>query len=132
VGGIERHTGHGDGTLQVLDPLATLETLSGIHGNGTAHTATKVLGNLKDELDVVVLDLESAENGREGILGELDVDDGTDDLHDLAVGIHGLGLGLGLAGGLGLGLGGQSPAAWMRDRKNENTYSFEKRQISST
>lgn len=55
-----------------------------------------MLRNFENKSDVVVLDLESVQDGRKGILLELNVNDGTDDGPDLT--------GVGLFGGVATGL----------------------------
>jgi len=83
---------HRDGAASVGDTLATGETLGGIHSNGADGALTKVLSDLEHQaaLGAVlvllkVLDLETVENGRKLIV-ELDVDNGTNHLGDLATG----------------------------------------------
>eukprot|EP00128_Syssomonas_multiformis_P016704 Colp12_sorted_trinity150504_noHs@24768 len=80
--------GDGDGGTSVEDGLTTDQTLSTVHGNSTDSVLTQVLGNLQDEAARVVLNLKSVQNGGKGAI-ELNVDDGTDDLEDLAVGLSG-------------------------------------------
>jgi hypothetical protein len=75
---------NGDGSTGVLGGSTSDETLSTVHGNATDNVLTQMLGNLKDELLAIVLSLERVENGRELSAIELDVDDGTDDLVNLA------------------------------------------------
>lgn len=64
-----------------------------IHGNGSDHTFSQVEGDLENENGVVgrVGDVQGVENGRElGTVGELDVDDGSDNGEDLSGGSSGL------------------------------------------
>jgi len=84
-----------------------------------------VLSDLKDELHVVANNLQGVKNGRERFLRELNVDDGTDDLHDGTVLLRSLSRsgsrarsrGLGL---LWLGLRGSSIAASAFPTANRN------------
>jgi hypothetical protein len=82
--------GNSDGGTSVLDGLATDQTLSSVHGNGTDGVLSQVLGDLKNQTTVQVLDLEGVQNGGELALVELDIDDGTNDRANLA---RGLGIG---------------------------------------
>ena len=77
--------GHLNGSASVNDTLASDETLSGVEGNGAHVVTTEMLGDLQHESAVDTLDLEGVENGRQVTL-ELHIDDGTDDLRDLAAG----------------------------------------------
>jgi hypothetical protein len=74
---------HENWLLGVADWLATDETLSGVQSNGSDVVATQVLGDLEHESVGDTLDLQSVENWRQGTL-ELHVDDGTNDLRNLA------------------------------------------------
>jgi hypothetical protein len=78
--------------------LATDEALGTVHGDSTNGGFSKMLGHLEDEAGLAVPDLERVEDGREGAIFELDVDDGTDDGDDLA--------GVGACCGGRAGLGG--------------------------
>jgi len=72
-----------DWSTVVNDTLATLETFGGIHSNGADGLLTKMLSDLKDNTDVVVLHFESVEDLRKLVV-ELNVDNGTDHLGDTA------------------------------------------------
>merc|ERR1739844_291380 len=74
-----------DGVSGVIDNLVTDETLGTVHGNGSDGVLSKVLGDLQDELGGPVLNLESVEDLRESIF-KLDVNHGTDDRDNLALG----------------------------------------------
>jgi hypothetical protein len=86
--------GDGDGGTSVLNGLATDQTLSSVHGNGTDGVLSQVLGDLENQTTVQVLDLKSVQDGGELALVELDIDDGTNDGANLT---RGLGIG-GIAG----------------------------------
>jgi len=62
--------GDGDGCTEILDGLTTDETVGTVHGNRADDSVTNVLGDLEDELLLVLcaLDLEGVEDG-----GETDV-----------------------------------------------------------
>merc|ERR1719350_2453074 len=74
----------GDGETLILDNIASDETLSTVHGNGPDGVLSKVLGDLQDELGLPADDSEGVEDLREAIV-ELDVHNGTDDRHNLAL-----------------------------------------------
>ena len=80
--GTDRHL---DGVTGVLDGLTTDETFGGVKSDGTHVVATQVLGDFENETVLGTLDLESIENGWKFTF-ELDVDDGTNDLGNLASG----------------------------------------------
>jgi peptide chain release factor 1 len=80
-GGTNRN---GDGSTSVLGGSTSDETLSTIHSNATDDVLSQMLGNLENELLAIVLSLKRVENGGELLSIELDVDDGTDDLVNLA------------------------------------------------
>ena len=67
----------------IFDILSSNESLSGVQCNGTHVVATEMLGDLKDESVFNTLDLEGVQDWWEVTL-ELHIDDGTDDLRDLA------------------------------------------------
>jgi hypothetical protein len=75
--------GHHNGGTGIGNGLATNETLSRVHSNGTHVVSTQVLGDLKDEDLFSIMDAQGIENGGEGAL-ELDVDDGTNNLGNLS------------------------------------------------
>merc|ERR1719231_1918758 len=50
-----------NGRASVKHGLTTDETLSTVHGNGTDSVLTQMLGNLKHEPNVVVLDLKAVQ-----------------------------------------------------------------------
>ena len=60
------------------------KTLGTVHGNGPDGVLSKVLGDLQDELGLPADDSEGVEDLREAIV-ELDVHNGTDDGHNLAL-----------------------------------------------
>merc|ERR1712061_370362 len=74
----------GDGETLILDNIASDETLSTVHGNGPDGVLSKVLGDLQDELGLPADDSEGVEDLREAIV-ELDVHNGTNDGHNLAL-----------------------------------------------
>merc|ERR1719474_1855641 len=76
--------GDGDGKTLILDNVASDETLGTVHGNGPDGVLSKVLGDLKNELGLPADDSEGVEDLREAIV-ELDVHNGTDDGHNLAL-----------------------------------------------
>ena len=80
--GTDRHL---DGVTGVLDGLTTDETFGGVKSDGTHVVATQVLGDLENEAVLGALNLERVENGRKLAL-ELDIDDGTNNLGNLARG----------------------------------------------
>ena len=57
------------------------ETISRIHGYGSNSTLSEIMSDFKDNSDVMVLNLESSEDGRKARL-ELDINHSTDDLSD--------------------------------------------------
>merc|ERR1719270_2339941 len=77
---------HGDGDWEtlILDNIASDETLSTVHGNGPDGVLSKALGDLQDELGLPADDSKGVEDLREAIV-ELDVHNGTDDRHNLAL-----------------------------------------------
>jgi peptide chain release factor 1 len=81
----------GDWTTSIVDAVATDETLSTIHSNATDDVLSQMLSNLKDELLAAIECLQGVENGRKLLGIELHIDDGSDDLMDLAM--DGLGAG---------------------------------------
>jgi hypothetical protein len=68
-----------DRSSSVNNLLPTGETISGVHGNRAHSVVSDVLGNLKHQANVVVSNLQAAENGRELSI-ESNIDDGTNDL----------------------------------------------------
>jgi hypothetical protein len=76
--------GDGDGSTGVDSGSTSDETLGTVHGNASDDVLTQMLGNLEHELLAIVLSLKRVENGGELSAIELDVDDGTDDLVNLA------------------------------------------------
>ena len=73
-----------DGRSGVDDFLTADQTLSTVHGDGTDGVLPHVLGDFQDQAGAAVGDFEGVQDGGEGIL-ELDVYDGTNDGHNLAV-----------------------------------------------
>ena len=80
-----RTDGHLNGIASVAHGLATHKTLGGVEGDGAHVVATQVLGDLENEAVLGALNLERVENGRKLAL-ELDIDDGTNNLGNLARG----------------------------------------------
>ena len=80
-----RTDGHLNGIASVTHGLATHKTLGGVEGDGAHVVATQVLGDLENEAVLGALNLERVENGRKLAL-ELDIDDGTNNLGNLARG----------------------------------------------
>jgi hypothetical protein len=78
-----RADGHSDGGTSILDLLATNQTISVVHSNCTDNVVAEVLCNFENQTNVVVVDLESVENER-NLVGEFNVNDGTDNLHNAA------------------------------------------------
>src|SRR5690606_14227074 len=82
---------HGDRSTRVNGGHAALKTLGGRHRDRASDTAAEVLLDLERQQLLFASDLEidgeRLVDGRDGVLGELDVDDGADDLDDLA-GVH--------------------------------------------
>mmetsp|Transcript_2155 Transcript_2155/g.4907 ORF Transcript_2155/g.4907 Transcript_2155/m.4907 type:complete len:511 (-) Transcript_2155:15-1547(-) len=74
--------------------LASHESLGGIHGNGTDGVLSQMLRHLKNETDLVVLDLQGSQDRRQVAAGELNIDDGTNDLGDSSLSGSGNRLGL--------------------------------------
>ena len=83
--------GHGDRAAGVDDRHAALQALGGGHGDRAGEAAAEVLLDLEGEqLDLAghfELDGERLVDGRDRVLGELDVDHGADDLDDFS-GVH--------------------------------------------
>jgi sugar (pentulose or hexulose) kinase len=75
----------GNGSTSVGSLGTTNKTLSTVHGNATNDILTQVLSDLEDQLLVVVGGLKSVQDRRQLGSVELDVDDGTTDLVDLAI-----------------------------------------------
>ena len=72
--------GDHDGGTRVNDLGTTDETLGTVHGNGSDRVLTQVGGNLENETTAMeVLDLKGVENGREAVVVELNINDGTND-----------------------------------------------------
>ena len=63
--------------------VAADEAVGGVHGDGADGGLAEVLGDLEDEALAVVVGLERVQDLGQVVL-ELDVDDGADDLGDLA------------------------------------------------
>lgn len=70
---------HGDRSTSVGDRLASDQTVSTVHSNGSDGVLTQMLGNLQDQVLVAVLQLQSVENGWQVTILEVDVNDGTND-----------------------------------------------------
>ena len=82
--------GNGDGAARVADVHAAHEAVRGVHRDGANRALAEVLGDLEGQVPVLVRDgrvghLNRGEDLRERPRGELDVDDGTDDLRDASV-----------------------------------------------
>eukprot|EP00049_Salpingoeca_infusionum_P017038 m.351566 g.351566 ORF g.351566 m.351566 type:complete len:400 (-) comp16279_c0_seq1:777-1976(-) len=75
-----------DGITSVCDWLSTHETLSTVHGNGTDSALTQMLCDLENETGAVVLNLKGVEDWWKATFVELDINDGTNDAHNLAFG----------------------------------------------
>jgi peptide chain release factor 1 len=75
--------GNHDGGASVIHSLATHQTLSGFHGNGTDGVLTQMLGDLEDEAGSTLsnLNLQGVKDRGKGTI-ELDIDNGTDNLGD--------------------------------------------------
>mmetsp|Transcript_19812 Transcript_19812/g.50669 ORF Transcript_19812/g.50669 Transcript_19812/m.50669 type:complete len:478 (-) Transcript_19812:230-1663(-) len=80
--------GNLDGGAGVNYALATDKTVSGIHSNSPHGVFSKMLGNLKNESHVVVLNLKGVQDGGELTI-ELNIDDGTNNLRYTARGAGG-------------------------------------------
>lgn len=77
--------GDADGGADIMDSLATNETLGTIHSNGTDGVLSQMLGNLQHQPGRTVLYLQGIEDG--GKVGvKLHVNDGTNDSYDAAIG----------------------------------------------
>ena len=81
---------HGDGPAGVAHHHPADEAVGGVHGDGADGVLAEVLRDLEREVvlgarDAGVGELEGVQDLRELALGELDVDDGADDLDHLAV-----------------------------------------------
>ena len=91
---------HGDRGAGVVDRVATDEALGGGHGDRAHEAFAEVLLDLEGQRLLLAadgeVDGERLVNGRDGVLGELHVDDGADDLDDFALVAHD-----GEAGGVG-------------------------------
>jgi RNase P/RNase MRP subunit p29 len=78
----------GDGGAGVHDAHAALEALGGGHGDGARDAVTEVLLDFQGELlrlpGYLKVDGERLVDGRDGVGGELDVNDRADDLDDFA------------------------------------------------
>lgn len=67
----------------ILDGLSSNQTISSVHGNGSDSGISQVMGDLQDQSSIDSFNFEGVQDGWQGS-GELDVDDGTDDLGDLS------------------------------------------------
>lgn len=76
---------HSDGRAGVKHPLSSHEPFSPIHGNGPHHALPQVLRHLQNQPDRVIQHLQRRQDRRQPLV-EPDVDDGPDDLADLADG----------------------------------------------
>ena len=76
-------TGTWIGLAGVGDLVAADEAFGGVHGDGADGGLAEVLGDLEDEALAVVVGLERVQDLGQVVL-ELHVDDGADDLGDLA------------------------------------------------
>ena len=86
--------GDRDRLLGVDDSLAAHKALGGVHRNRADGGLTQVLRHLEHQPHLVPLDLEGVEDGGQ-VAVKLHVDDGTNDLRDLAgLGRHGGGRGI--------------------------------------
>ena len=74
----------GNGLSSVDDVLASNKTLGGVHSNSSDVVTTKMLGDLEDESGFSTLNLKGVKNRWKGAL-ELHIDDGTNNLRDLAI-----------------------------------------------
>jgi hypothetical protein len=63
----------------VDDSLATSETISGLHSNAADSLVTSVLGNLKNQPNVMALNFQSRENSGEFTI-KVNIHDGTNNL----------------------------------------------------
>mmetsp|Transcript_10945 Transcript_10945/g.17738 ORF Transcript_10945/g.17738 Transcript_10945/m.17738 type:complete len:212 (-) Transcript_10945:34-669(-) len=75
-----------DGLAGVLALLATHKTVSRVHGNGSHHILTQMLGHLENKSGTVLADsyLQRVKN-RGRLAVELDINDGTDNLGDPSI-----------------------------------------------
>mmetsp|Transcript_5226 Transcript_5226/g.14981 ORF Transcript_5226/g.14981 Transcript_5226/m.14981 type:complete len:245 (-) Transcript_5226:59-793(-) len=79
---------NGDRRAGVHDGLSTGKSIRGLHSNATHSLVPDVLRDLENQTHVVVLHLEGGHDGRQ-VAVKVHVDDGTDDLRDLATaGVH--------------------------------------------
>ena len=74
---------HRDRLAGVVHGLAADETLGGVHGDGANRVLAEMLRDLENEPDAVVVGLERVQDLRKVLL-EVHVDDGTDDLRNVA------------------------------------------------
>lgn len=79
-----RANGDADGCASVDDILASDQTLSGIHSDGSDPGISEMLGNFEHQPVFDSFDLEGVEDGRDVSL-ELDIYDCADDLGDLSL-----------------------------------------------
>jgi len=85
------------------DRLTAGQTVGRVHGDGAHGVLAEVLGNFQNQAVAVVVGFERGEDRRQFAF-EADVNDGADDLADLAAGGGCAGRG-GLLAGRGLGCG---------------------------
>jgi hypothetical protein len=79
----------GDWRTSVNNGLTTDQTLGTVHGNGSDSVLTQVLGNLEHQTArLVVLDLQSVQDGWQVTLLELDIDNSTDNGSVVVVSIN--------------------------------------------
>ena len=91
-----RADGHADLRAGVGDGLAAGQTLGGVHRDRANGVLAKMLGDLEHEPVAVIVGFERRQNGGQ-VVGEMHVDDGTDDLRDAAGVVRGLRAALGRA-----------------------------------
>jgi len=72
-----------DRRARVADFLTAGQTLGRVHGDGADRVLAEMLRHFENEAVAAVVRLERIQNGRQ-MIGELDVDNGADDLGDLS------------------------------------------------
>mmetsp|Transcript_59631 Transcript_59631/g.122294 ORF Transcript_59631/g.122294 Transcript_59631/m.122294 type:complete len:370 (+) Transcript_59631:679-1788(+) len=81
---------HHDGSSGVKNRLTTHKTLRGVHCNSSHGVLSKMLRNLENEADVVILNFQGVQNGGKLAI-KLNVNNGTDNLGDLSHATSGAG-----------------------------------------
>ena len=83
--------GHHDRAASIVNRLPPYQTFGRVHRNSTNGVFTKVLCDFKDQPVAIVVCFQSVQDFRQ-VVGELNVDNGTDHLRDFAFSVSHMGL----------------------------------------